>query len=257
MPPRRAPTSRVLPGGALETTFQLDTAPPRTPPAARRRTRKRQPVGEDNTEAEPSPMRTRRLQYQQPPTPLEGLPLRLRPELTRDSPSPTLNRRSQQPRTSGPATVGEIPVASSSRITLQEDSQAHGTSLASRPNVPLFNPDYVQMRDVPEIYLMLMSMPHPNADDSASISQMMPSLSLFRPPLPPSHSQINLQLFQLHRALLDRVACPEPLRSSYNSNSYPTVPSTPNSTCHSDWDWDWTCGSIWASTRQSSRWNPT
>ncbi|KAJ7884388.1 hypothetical protein B0H14DRAFT_2564440 [Mycena olivaceomarginata] len=185
MPPRHVPTSRVLPGGALETTFQLDTAPPRTPPAARRRTRKRQPVGEDNTGAEPSPMRTRRRQYQQPPTPLEGLASRLQPELTRDSPSLTLNRRSQQPTTSGPAPVREIPVASSSRITLQEDSLAH---------------DYVQMHDFPEIYLMLMSMPHPNADDGTSISQMMPSLSLFRPPLPPSHSQINLQLFQLHRA---------------------------------------------------------
>ncbi|KAJ7817323.1 hypothetical protein B0H13DRAFT_1923007 [Mycena leptocephala] len=168
MPPRHVPTSRVLPGGALETTFQLDTAPPRTPPAARRRTRKRQPVGEDNTGAEPSPMRTRRRQYQQPPTPLEGLASRLQSELTRDSPSPTLNRRSQQPTTSGPAPVREIPMASSSRITLQEDSLAHGTSPVSRPNVPFFNPDYVQMHDFPEIYLMLMSMPHPNADDGAS-----------------------------------------------------------------------------------------
>jgi hypothetical protein len=80
------------------------------------------------------------------------------------------------------------------------------------------------MHDFPEIYLMLMSMPHPNADDGASISQMMPSLSLFRPPLPPSHSQINLQLFQLHRALLDRVACPEHLRIIVQLQLIPNSP---------------------------------
>lgn len=43
---------------------------PRTPPAPRRRTRTRQPVGDENVGADPpSPMRTRRRRYQVPPTP--------------------------------------------------------------------------------------------------------------------------------------------------------------------------------------------
>ncbi|KAJ7701681.1 hypothetical protein B0H16DRAFT_752473 [Mycena metata] len=71
MPPRRAPTSRSLPGGASETTFQLEGHDNvrRSPVAPRRRTGTRQPIGDDNTGAEPSPRRTRRRQYQEPPTP--------------------------------------------------------------------------------------------------------------------------------------------------------------------------------------------
>ncbi|KAJ7924764.1 hypothetical protein B0H13DRAFT_1863629 [Mycena leptocephala] len=137
MPPRRAPTSRVLPGGALETTFQLDTAPPRTPPSPRRHTRRRQPVGEENTGADPSPMRTRRRQYQEAPTPLATeLP---RPELTQDHNSPALNRHPPPTtRTNGRAHTRETPVASSSRITLQDDIFA--PDRAERPR-DLFDAD--------------------------------------------------------------------------------------------------------------------
>ncbi|KAJ7278309.1 hypothetical protein C8J57DRAFT_1465460 [Mycena rebaudengoi] len=42
-----------------------------SPPVSRRRTRARQPHGDDNTGAEPSPMRTRHWRYQEPPTPVQ------------------------------------------------------------------------------------------------------------------------------------------------------------------------------------------
>ncbi|KAJ7161811.1 hypothetical protein C8R43DRAFT_947325 [Mycena crocata] len=84
MPPRprtRNNTSRVLPGGALETTFQLSAEKPggsaipnddevrSSPPVPRRRRRTRQPHGDDNLGGDPIPMRTRRRQHQAPPTP--------------------------------------------------------------------------------------------------------------------------------------------------------------------------------------------
>ncbi|KAJ6529698.1 hypothetical protein B0H19DRAFT_1274093 [Mycena capillaripes] len=137
MPPRHAPTSRVLPGGALETTFQLDTAPPRTPPAPRRHTRRRQPVGEENTGADPSPMRNRRRQYQEAPTPLAAE--LQRPELTQDHNSPAFKRHPPPTtRTNGRAHARETPVASSSRITLQDDIFA--PDRAERPR-DLFDAD--------------------------------------------------------------------------------------------------------------------
>ncbi|KAK7015377.1 hypothetical protein R3P38DRAFT_2786872 [Favolaschia claudopus] len=115
MPPRRQATSRALPGGALETMFPLDqtldntlATPLRTPPAPRRQTRRRQPNGEDNTGADPSPMRTRRSQHQLPPTPVAPPHSELDPE-----PSPA----SRRPRR---RTAATNQVASSSRTTLED-----------------------------------------------------------------------------------------------------------------------------------------
>ncbi|KAJ7240968.1 hypothetical protein C8J57DRAFT_1245083 [Mycena rebaudengoi] len=124
MPLRRVqPTSRTLPGGALETTFQLDNATPRTPPAPRRCTRTRQPVGDDNTGADPSPMRTRRRRYQEEPTPVGERDAVLTRQQESASNDPASSFRQTPQQTAARTRGAQVPVASGSQNV---DSSAPG-----------------------------------------------------------------------------------------------------------------------------------
>ncbi|KAJ7495664.1 hypothetical protein B0H11DRAFT_1910416 [Mycena galericulata] len=121
MPPRRANSTislTALPGGALETVFRLDVdAAVRSPPAPRRRTGRRQPVGVDNVGADPpSPVRTRRRRRQEDPNPTPAASVEPGPE--EGTAGITVNHGSPSP---------PQPVASGSRVISSTNDQGLST----------------------------------------------------------------------------------------------------------------------------------